>query len=90
MVEDHLTSTIDGNGSSSNVFHSPPIKNLIYGVLTKLLYLIKSAIQIMHGCESQKSNYALGLITLAHDLRFHTLIYDSVSMFHIILRYEMR
>ena len=53
MVEDHLTSKIDGNGS-------PPIKNLIYGVLTKLLYLIKSAIQIMHGCESQKSNYALG------------------------------
>ena len=45
MVEDHLTSIIDGNG---------------YAGLTKLLYLIKSAIQIMHGCESQKSNYALG------------------------------
>ena len=56
MVEDHLTSTIDGNGSSS-----PPIKNLIYGFLTKLLYLIKSAIQIMHGCESEKLNYGVGL-----------------------------
>ena len=42
------------------IMYSPSIKNLIYGVLTKLLYLIKSAIQIMHGCESQKSNYALG------------------------------
>ena len=40
MVEDHLTSIIDGNGSTSND-----------AVLTKLLYLIKSAIQIMHGCE---------------------------------------
>ena len=44
MVEDHLTSIIDGNGSTSNAF-------VLYGVLTKLLYLIKSAIQIMHGCE---------------------------------------
>ena len=35
--------------------------DLIYGVLTKLLYIIKSVIQIMHGCESEKSNYGVGL-----------------------------
>ena len=51
MVEDHFSSAIDG-----------PLKNdLIYGVLTKLLYIIKSVIQIMHGCESEKSNYGVGL-----------------------------
>ena len=54
MVEDHFSSAIDGNGC--------PLKNdLIYGVLTKLLYIIKSVIQIMHGCESEKSNYGVGL-----------------------------
>ena len=54
MVEDHLSSTIYGNGSTSNAFD-------LHEVLAKNIYIIKSSIQIMHGCESEKLNYGVGL-----------------------------
>ena len=46
-------------GMDQPLMHS--INNQIHGVLTKKIYIIKSSIQIMHGCESEKLNYGVGL-----------------------------